>query len=84
MVEHGSKVEGEGGGRGEDLKGRGWEGRGGSRGGAQNINYCSIIALRCLWKVFLKVFSIFARKLALTARCWQAIADSHTPASGRN
>ena len=35
------------------LEGRGWEGRGWSRGGQQSINYCSIIALRCLWKLFL-------------------------------
>ena len=30
---------------------------------------------------------IFARKIALVnvaLMCWQAIADSHTPASGRN
>ena len=33
------------------------------------------------------VLIIFARKIALVdvaRRCWQAIADSYTPASGRN
>ena len=39
--------------------------------------------------IVIMYLSIFARKIALVnvalmSRCWQAIADSHTPASGRN
>ena len=43
--------------------------------------------ISCLREFYFNaVDDIFARKIVLVnvALCWQAIADSHTPASGQN